>query len=118
MRGLATLIEPTLQNDCGGGAVDNGLVLLLFLFTQVRREFLRLNAGIRLVLRMDLHSREAECQILDKSLHHHILSVLAAIRVVRHPDHELVNFVDAHKLVQSLEQIGRLLVNRLSRRPF
>lgn len=112
---LGVFIEPALEYNGGGGAVDNGLVLLLFLFTQVRREFLRLNAGIRFVLRVDFHPREAECQILDKGLHHHILSVLAAIRVVRHPDHELVNFVDAHKLVQSLEQIGRLLVNRLSR---
>lgn len=65
---------------------------------------------------MDFHPREAERQVLDESLHHHVLAVLAAIRVVGHPDHELVNLVDFHQLVQTLEQIGRFLVNRLARK--
>ena len=116
MRGLATLVEPALEYYRGGGAVDNGLVLLFFLFTQVRRELLRLHAGERFVLRMDFHSREAERQILDKRLDHHVFPVLAAIRVVGHPDDELVNLVDAHELVQSFEQVRRLLVNRLARK--
>ena len=110
------LVEPALQNNRGGGAVNYSLVLLLFLFAHIRGKFLRLHARIRLVLRMDFHSREAKRQILDKRLHHHVLSVFTAIRMVRHPDHELVNFVDFHQLIQAFEQIGRFLVNRLARK--
>ena len=113
---LNILIEPALEYDRSSGAVDNGLVLLLFLFTQIRCEFLRLHAGVRFVLRMDFHSRKTQRQILDKSLHHHILAILAAIRVVRHPDDKFVNLIDAHKLVQAFEQVRRLLVNRLARK--
>ena len=114
MQGLATLIEPALEYDSGGSAVDNGLVLLLFLFAHVRGELLRLHAGVRFVLRMDFHSRESQSQILDKSLHHHVFAILAAIRVVWHPDDKFVNLVDAHELVQAFEQVRRLLVNRLA----
>ena len=109
-------VEPALEYNRGGGAVDYRLVLLLFLFAHVRGKFLRLHAGVRFILRMDFHSREAQRQILDKSLHHHILAILAAIRVVRHPDDKFVNFVDFYQLIQPYEQVGRFLVNSLARK--
>ena len=96
-------VEPALEYNRGGGAVDYRLVLLLFLFAHVRGKFLRLHAGIRFVLRVDFHPWEAERQVLDESLHHHVLSILAAIRVVGHPDHEFVNLVDFHQLIQAFE---------------
>ena len=113
---LKIFIEPALEYDGSGGAVDNSLVLLLFLFAHVRGELLRLHTGVRFILRMDFHSRESQCQILDKGLHHHVLAVLAAIRVVWHPDDKFVNLVEAHELVQALEQVRRLLVDRLARK--
>ena len=109
-------IEPALEYDCGGGAVNNRLVLLLFLFAHVRGELLRLNARVRLVLRVNFHPREAQRQILDKSLHHDVLAILATIRVVRHPDHEFIDLVDFHQLFQPFEQVGRFLVNSLARK--
>ena len=65
---------------------------------------------------MDFHPREAERQILDKSLHHHVFAILAAIRMVWHPDDKFVNLVEAHELVQAFEQVRRLLVNSLARK--
>ena len=113
---LKILIEPALEYDSGGGAVNYSLVFLLFLFAHVRGKLLRLHAGVRFVLRMDFHSRKAQRQILDKGLHHHVLAILAAIRVVWHPDDKFVNLVEAHELVQALEQVRRLLVYRLARK--
>ena len=79
------------------------------------RLLLSLHAGVGFILRMYFHTRKPQFQVLDKSLHHHVLAVLAAIGVVGHAHYKLVHLVLLYKLVQTFKEICGLAVYRLAR---